>query len=625
MTAFTQNQPATASYRPVRFPERRTLVERRADGSLILRSATLPPDIKEKSFADFIPAWAARRGNMAAFRERDAQGQWRSVNWAELWLQVQVVGAALLELGLDQEQPLMLLSGNSIEQAVLLLAAEYVGVPVAPVSPAYSIVSKDFSRLVGVASLVPPAALFVQDAQQYESAVAALGSATKTVIAVHGARPGQIAWTDLVESDLTPQRIARVAAAHAAIRTDDTARVLFTSGSTGTPKGVRLTYGNFCAVAAYFADNLAFLRDSEPTFLDWLPWHHGLGGVLNLGRSVQFGASHHIDDGRPMPGMIERTVRNLHDVSPTIFTSVPSAWTVLANELERDAVLAQKLFANVHYFGYGGASLPEHVWQRVQRVAEQTIGERIAFCTGLACTETSGMGTYCGRASAENGNIGVPVPGCEVKLVPLEHGDARYEIRMRGPHVFSGYVASPELTAAEFDEDGFFRLGDAVRLVNKDDPSQGMLFAGRVVEDFKLTNGTWVRTGAVRLAVLEACSPLLTDAVVCGHDHDYLAALAWPNVAACRKLAPELESLDASALVGHPVVVAALGACLRAQRVNGSSLRVERVMLMAEPPSIDANEIADKGYVNQAMTRARRAHLVAELFQSTPAAHIACA
>ncbi|WP_109481229.1 feruloyl-CoA synthase [Paraburkholderia sp. C35] len=624
MTTVTPTQPAATSYRPVPIPERRTLVEQRADGTLILRSATLPPDIAEQSFADFIPAWAARRGHLPAFRERDARGEWRTLSWAELWRQVQIIGAALLDLGLGQDQPLMLLSGNSIEQAVLLLAAEYVGVPAAPVSPAYSTLSKDFARLSGVASLVPPAALFVQDAGTCERALAALASATTPVIAVQGIRTGVLSWADLIVDDLTPQQVARVAQAHAAIRADDIARVLFTSGSTGTPKGVSLTYGNFRAVAAYYADNLGWLRDCEPVFLDWLPWHHGLGGVLNLGRSIQFGAAHHIDDGRPLPGMIERTVRNLRDVSPTIFTSVPSAWSVLAGELERDPELACKLFAKVRYFGYGGASLPGDVYQRIQRVAEQTVGERIGFCTGLACTETSGMGTYCGRADAANGNIGTPVPGAEVKLVPLEGGDARYEIRMRGPHVFGGYVAHPELTAAAFDEEGFFRLGDAVRLVNADDPSQGMLFAGRVVEDFKLTNGTWVRTGAVRLALLECCAPLVTDAVICGHDHDYLAALAWPNVAACRALAPELASLDAAALVQHPVVVDALATRLRSQPRNGSSLRIERLMLMTEPPSIDANEIADKGYVNQSVTRARRAGLVEQLFQIHPAVHIAC-
>jgi feruloyl-CoA synthase len=400
--------------------------------------------------------------------------------------------------------------------------------------------------------------------------------------------------------------------------------VLFTSGSTGLPKGVNLTYRNFRAVASYYADNLGWLGNSQPVFLDWLPWHHGLGGVLNLGRSVQFGATHYIDDGRPLPGHIERTVRNLREVAPTVFTSVPSAWAILANELERDPALARNLFSNAQFFGYGGASMPKDVWQRIQNVAEQTVGERIAFCTGLACTETTGMGTYCGRTGDHLGNIGTPVPGAEVKLVPLDGSDGRYEIRMRGPHVFSGYIKHPELTQAAFDDEGFFRLGDAVRLANPENPVQGMLFAGRVVEDFKLSNGTWVRTGAVRLALVDQCAPLISDAVICGHDRDHLAALAWPNVAACQRLAPELTGLPATELVRHPLVMAALQTRLRSQPAGGASLAIERLMLMAEPPSIDANEIADKGYVNQAVTRARRAHLIDELYQTEPATHVVC-
>lgn len=624
MTTVMTDQPAVAAYRPVRFPERRTLVEHRADGVLILRSANPPPNIPQISFADFIPAWAALRGDAPAFCERDANGDWRALSWNELWLQVQKIGAALLELGLGQDRPLMLLSGNSIEQAVLLLAAEYVGVPTAPVSPPYSTLSKDFARLKGVAALVPPAAVFVQAAEPFQRALAALGNAEMPIIAVDGANANQLGWRDLVASELTDGRIAAVAAAHAAIRPGHAVRVLFTSGSTGMPKGVRLTYSNFKAVAAYYADNLGWLLDCKPVFLDWLPWHHGLGGVLNLGRSIEFGATHYIDDGRPVPGLIDRTVRNLRDVSPTLFTSVPSAWTVLATELERDPKLARSLFANAHFFGYGGASLPADVCERIQRVAEQTTGQRIAFCSGLACTETSGMGTYYGRAGGAVGNIGTPVPGAEVKLVPLDGSDARYEIRMRGPHVFSGYIAQPELTAAAFDEDGYFRLGDAVRLVNPADPAEGMLFAGRVVEDFKLTNGTWVRTGAVRLALLDRCAPLLSDAVICGHDQSYLAALAWPNVAACQKLAPELASLDAAALAVHPLVVDAVRERMGTAKTGGASLSIERLMLMAEPPSFDANEIADKGYVNQAVTRARRAHLVEQLYHAVPAAHIAC-
>ncbi|MFM0505596.1 feruloyl-CoA synthase [Paraburkholderia caffeinilytica] len=625
MTTVTASEYTAAPYRPVRFPERRPLVERRPDGTLMLSSASPPPDIAQNGFADFIPEWAERRGDSPAFCERDENGAWRSISWRELWRQLQTVAACLLEMGLGQQRPLVLLSGNSIEQAVLLLAAEYVGIPAAPVSPAYSTLSNNFARLKGVLELVPPAAVFVQDAAQFARALTIAEFAATPVIAVRNVQSSQHAWADLLVGDMTPARVAAVAAARTAIRKDDTVRILFTSGSTGTPKGVPLAYRNFKAVAAYYADNLGWLRESPPVFLDWLPWHHGLGGVLNIGRSIQFGATHYIDDGRPLPGLVERTVRNLREISPTIFTSVPSAWTVLAGELERDPVLARSLFANVQYFGYGGASLPTDVWHRIQRVAVETIGKRIVFSTGLACTETSGMGTYCGWPTADLGNIGGPVPGSEVKLLPLEGGDGRYEIRMRGANVFAGYIGNAALTAAAFDDEGYFRLGDAVRLANPEDPGQGLLFAGRVVEDFKLTNGTWVRTGAVRLGLLDLCAPLVSDAVICGHDHEFLAALAWPNVAACRRLAPELAELDAAALVGHPLVVAALRERLASHTGGGASRTIERLMLMAEPPSIDANEIAEKGYVNQAVTRARRAHLIEQLYQTEPAAHIACA
>jgi feruloyl-CoA synthase len=625
MTTLTANSSPAPAFRPLSIPLRRTLVERRDDGCLVLRSAVEPRSITELCFADFIPHWAHLRGATAAFCERDERGEWRSLSWSALWQQVQVIAAALLELGLNAQRPLMLLSGNSIEQAVVLMAAEYVGIPATPVSPAYAALSKDFTQLKAVRDMVPPAAVFVQDAAPLARAIAALELGDVPVIAVRNAHSAQLDWATIMARELTPARREAVAAAHATLKPDATVRVLFTSGSTGAPKGVNLIYRNFKAVAAYFADNLGWLLDTQPVFLDWLPWHHGLGGVLNLGRSIQFGATHYIDDGRPLPGLIERTVRNLREVAPTIFTSVPSAWTVLTTELERDPALAHSLFSKVRFLGYGGASLPADIWQRIQRVAVATCGERIAFCTGLACTETSGMGTYCGWPTEEPGNIGVPVPGSEVKLIPIAGGDSRYEIRMRGANVFAGYVGNPELTAAAFDEEGFFRIGDAVRLADPADPASGMLFAGRVVEDFKLNNGTWVRTGAVRLALIDQCAPIIADAVICGHDHAYLGALAWPNVAACQRLAPELAGLDASALARHPRVVAELGERLRAQSARGASLAVQRVLLMAEPPSLDANEIADKGYVNQAVTRARRAHLIDELYQAEPAVHIASA
>jgi feruloyl-CoA synthase len=272
---------------------------------------------------------------------------------------------------------------------------------------------------------------------------------------------------------------------------------------------------------------------------------------------------------------------------------------MLAGEIEHDPDLARSLCAKARIFGYGGASLPDDTLQRIQHMAEATVGERIVFCTGLGSTETSALGTYWNRPADRPGNIGVPLPGAEVKLVPLDGSDGRYEIRIRGPFVFSGYLGRPDLTAAAFDEEGYFRLGDAVQLADPADPAAGLRFAGRTVEDFKLANGTWVRTGTVRLALLGQCAPLIADAVICGHDRQYLAALAWPDLVACRALAPELAGLDAEALVQHPLVVSAIGSRLLMASAGSASMTVRRVLLMSEPPSMDANEIADKGYISR--------------------------
>ncbi|MDE2363572.1 MAG: AMP-binding protein [Hyphomicrobiales bacterium] len=615
---------ADIPYRRVGFPERRTIVEHRPDGALILRSARMPRKIEHNSFAGFVPAWALRRGYKPAFSERDAQGNWRTLTWTQLWEQMQIVASSLLDLGLGPDRPLIFLSGNSIEQAVALLAAEYVGIPAAPVSPPYSLLSKDFTRLKGVTRLLKPSAIFVQNSGPFERAIAAMDMPDAKVIAVADARDSQIPWARLAGGRLTAAKRSQVEAAHNAIRAEQTVRILFTSGSTGEPKGVPASYANFQALAGIMLGMWESLSEPQPIFLDWLPWHHGFGGYINFGRTLLLGGAHYIDDGRPLPGMFDRTVRNLREVAPTIFGTVPVAWAMLVSELERDPALARNMFSNAVHFGYGGASLQRDVWERVQRVAVQTVGERIMFSSALGSTETTGGGTWCDWPQDELGNIGVPSPGSELKLLPLESDENRYEIRVRSPANFNGYVGRPDLTAAAFDDERFFRLGDAVRLVDPADPGKGLRFDGRVVEDFKLANGTWVRTGIVRLALLDRCAPLITDAVVCGQDGDFVGALAWPNIAACQRLAPELSNLDAPALVRHPIVIQALRQRLE-HAAGGASQIVQRVMLMAEPPSIDANEIADKGYINQAATRARRAHLVAELLQNPPAPHIAVA
>jgi len=599
--------------------------EWRADGTLLMRAVDAPVVVDELGFSGFVPRWAESRGNQVAFGERSGPDSWRTLSWAEFHRRMLSVAAGLLEMGLTKGSPLVILSGNSIEQAVLTAAAEFVGIPVAPVSPAYSLQSQAFTRLLGIQQLVEPAAVFVQATAPFAKALQALGLPDAAIIAVNGAAPGQVDWRSLADGAMTPERHAAVVAARAAIRPADTARVFFTSGSTGVPKGVPLSYANLARMAGQHHYTVRPSAGEPVVMLDWLPWNHAFAGVGNLGRVFSLGASYYIDDGRPLPGQFARTLQNLREIAPTLYANVPGAWALLAAELERDEALSRHFFSRLKFVGYGGASLPRDVWERFQAAAVRTSGEHIVFTAGFGATETTAMGMNFNRPCDDVGNIGVPMPGTEVKLVPLPGGDDRYEIRMRGPHLFAGYLKRPDITAAAFDEEGFYSLGDAVRLANPELPAEGLRYAGRCVEDFKLMNGTWVRTGSVRVALIEQCSPLLADAVICGHDRDCVAALAWPNVAACQRLAPELAELPAAQLATHPLVVQAVQRKLRAQLAGPTSQQVQRVLLMAEPPSPDANEIADKGYINQATARQRRSHLIDPLYANPADANVATA
>ncbi len=586
--------------------------ETRADGSIVLRAVEAPLEVPQVGFSAFVPRWARERGTQPAFSERDGPDRWRTLTWSQFHQQMLAAAASLLELGLGQQRPLMILSGNSLEQAVLIAACDYVGIPSAPVSPSYSLLSTEFTRLRGIHELVEPGAVFVQSAALFAKALQAIGTPAEQVIAVQGA---QHAWQALLDTPLTPERLGRVETARAAIQPHEhIARIYLTSGSTGVPKGVPITYHNLRAMMGQILYTHGGMPAETMVLLDWMPWNHLFAGVGNLGRVFTLGGSYYIDDGRPLPGQFARTVHNLREIAPSVFASVPGAWAMLAVELERDELLARQFFSRLKFAGYGGASLPRDTWQRFQNAAVRTTGEQIVFVSGFGSTETTGLGSTFNQPSDDVGSVGVPQPGMEVKLVPLDGGDGRFEVRMRGRHIFPGYLKRPDLTAAAVDGEGFYSLGDAIRLVDPADPAKGMRYAGRCVEDFKLSNGTWVRTGSVRIGLIEQCSPLVQDAVVCGHDRDYVAALAWPNVAACQHLAPELAGLPAEALVAHPVVIEAIARKLRAGDAGSVSQQVQRVLLMAEPPQPDANEIADKGYINQATARNRRGHLIEPLY-----------
>lgn len=615
--------PSAPRYRDTPLRRSPQACERRTDGTLLLRALDAPVDVPAKGFSDFVSKWARSVGTLTAFAQRDESGAWRSIDWSSLYQQMVCVAARLTMLRGGHPGPLMVLGANSIEQAVVTLAAEYVGMAVAPVSQNYALQPASRARLQEIFELVDPALVFVQSGELFGAAVQSLNVAASRVIAAQHAQPGQVSWDAVAHEPASQTEIGRVEAAHGAIGPGDTARIFFTSGSTGTPKGVPLSYEVLSRSSAQALYMHQWLPAQPMVMLDWLPWSHAFAGLGNMGRLLTLGGSYFIDDGRPLAGLFDKTVRNLREVSPTMYATVPAAWTQLVAALEADDELACSFFSRLQYVAYGGASLSRDVWERFQAAARRTCGEQIVFTSGFGSTETAASGVNYNRPEDDIGNIGVPNPGVEVKLVPLDGGDGRYEVRMRGRNVFKGYLKRDDLTQAAFDDEGFYCLGDAAVLADPELPEAGLRYAGRCVEDFKLATGTWVRAGSVRLTLIEQCSPLITDAVICGHDRDYVAALAWPNLSACRGLAPELANLTPERLVTHPVVVSALQQRLTGQRTAASSLAVARLMLMAEPPAVDAGEIADKGYINQAATRQRRSALVERLFLQQPGEAVA--
>jgi feruloyl-CoA synthase len=509
------------------------------------------------------------------------------------------------------ERPVMLLSGNSLDHALLTLGGLVAGVPVVPVSPAYSLMSQDFAKVRYIADLVRPGLVYAADGAAFGRVLDAVdfGDA-ELVISVGGgdATP----FSQLL--DTTPT--GGVEQALSAVGPDDVAKVLFTSGSTGMPKGVLNTHRMLCSNQQSLAQIWPFTERTPPVLVDWLPWHHTFGGNHNFNLVLKRGGSLYIDAGRPAPQLIETTVRNLAEIAPTIYFNVPAGYAELLPHLERNAELRANFFSRLELIFYAAAALPQELWARLETVSAEARGEPVMMTSSWGLTETSPLATSAHFRVARAGVIGVPVPGVEVKLAPVEH---KQELRVRGPNVTPGYLGRPDLSEAAFDEEGFYRTGDAGRLEDPDDPAKGLVFDGRLTEDFKLMTGTWVFAGQLRVAALDATAPLLQDAVVCGHDREYVALLAWPNVAAARELLGD-PGADAQTLVQAPQLIERVRAGLAAHNRThtGSSMRIARVLLLAEPPSLDANEITDKGYVNQRATRERRRADVSRLYAEPP-------
>ena len=609
-------------FRKMNWLPRDIAVDRRPDGSMVLQSR-----IPLQPFAPHIPAllakWAAARPDQTWIAQRKgADRQWRRISYAEGKALVDSLTQALLNLGVAPGRPVAILSGNSLEHALMTQAGMQARLPVAPISASYSLLSQDHLKLKYLFNLVKPAVVLVQDGVQFQKALDALQANGQLdgLTIVHVDRPPaglpSLAFDALARTPVTHE----VAVSIAAIAPETVGKLLFTSGSTGMPKAVVNTQRMMCANVAQGNQARNTPGPGPTVILDWMPWNHTMGGNSTFHGILGEGGTLYIDDGRPVPGLFEQTLDNLREISPSLYSNAPSGYAVLAAALEKDDALARSFFKNLSLLAYGGARLPDDLYERMQALAVQYTGHRIVFYTGWGSTETAPTSTGTYWNTERVGLIGLPFPGVQLKLIPTATA-GMYELRLKGINVFSAYHDQPDLTAAAFDEEGFYKIGDAGTLFDPADPAAGLVFAGRVTEEFKLTTGTFVHVGELRTDCIAACSPVLLDALVAGQDQPYVALLAWPNLSACRQL---IGQPDASfdTIVAHPAVRDAVQRGLRAHNATtqgASSRRIGRALLLTEPPSIDGNELTAKGYINQKAGLTRRAALVQRLY-AEPAA-----
>jgi len=594
-------------------------LETRPDGTQILRSTEALRWFPDR-LTDSLEQWAAEAPDRTFVAKRDHGADWRRVSYAQMLQRVQAVGQALVDLKLSAERPVAILSDNDIEHLTLALGAMWAGVPYVPISPAYSLVSQDYGKLRHILETTTPGLVFASSAA-YAKAIAAVVPADVAVVLTEGSVEGRevIAFDTLLATE--PGESVR--AAHAKVGPDTIAKFLFTSGSTKQPKGVINTHRMICANQQMLRQCMGFLaeqnEDGGPVLVDWLPWNHTFGGNHNVGIVLYNGGTLYIDEGKPTPKGIAETLRNLREISPTVYFNVPKGFEEIASAMDTDEVLRARLFAKVKAFMFAGAGLSQAVWDKLDAHAEAAVGERIRIITGLGMTETAPSCTFAVGTDVRAGHIGLPVPGVEVKLVPdnsdPQHG--KTEIRFRGPNVMPGYWRAPEQTSEAFDEEGFYRTGDAVKFIDPAHPTRGLLFDGRTAEDFKLSTGTFVSVGPLRAKVIAAGHPCVQDAVVTGLNRDEVGLLVFPRADECRKLAGLADSAPLPEVLHHPAVRAFFQALADGlfRDGTGSANRPARLHVLAEPPSIDKGEVTDKGSINQRAVLAHRASLVEALYE----------
>ncbi len=621
MSAKPDNSlPAASSdapLRPISFCDPAVIVDRRDDGTIYLRPKMGLGEYPLR-LTDRLHHWAKTEPSRIFMAERAAGGLWRQISYAQLLASSRFIASGLLARGLSADKPIVILSGNSIDHALLAFGALYAGIPFCPVSPAYSLISKDYGKLGFAMKLLTPGLVFADDAEKFAGALSANVPAEIEIVASRGDVPGRDV-TMLADLLATPEHPG-LDAAHNAIGPDTIAKFLLTSGSTGNPKAVINIQRMICANQVMLRETLAFLKDEAPVIVDWLPWNHTFGGNHNIGLTLYNGGSMYLDAGKPMPGGIEETVRNLREISPTVYFNVPKGYESLLPYLRDDKALRAKFFHRLHAMFFSGAALSPYVWNSLDELAVQETGFRVPILTGLGATETAPFFMSVKPATSRSGHVGLPVSGNEAKLVP---DNGKLEVRARGPNVTPGYWRQPELSAAAFDDEGFYKLGDAIKPVDPEDFSAGFDFDGRIAEDFKLASGTWVSVGPLRARLIAACAPLVRDVVIAGINRDEVSALVILDLDGCRLVNPGLPA-DLVAAASDSSIREAFRERLTKflATSTGSSTRITRAILIDTPLSIDRGEVTDKGSINQRAVLDHRGRLIEELYSPTPAAHV---
>ncbi|WP_108663771.1 feruloyl-CoA synthase [Acuticoccus kandeliae] len=601
-----------ARLKPVRTWTPKVRHETRADGTILVwRDDPLGP--YPDTITERLVHWACVAPDRPWMAEREGDG-WRTVTYGECLATVRRLGQAFLDLELSPERPLLILSGNDIEHALMALGAQFVGVPSAAVSPAYSLISEDFIKLSDIKAQLTPGLVFAAEGEPFGRALDAVFADTPVAL-TRGRLPGRdtLSFAELAAHQPTDA----VDAAYRAVGPDTVAKFLFTSGTTGSPKASIQTHRVIASNQEMVADCYAFMREEPPVIVDWAPWHHTAAGNKDFYLVLYNGGTYYIDNGKPTPERIGETIRNLRDISPTWYFNVPAGYELLVDAMETDETLRRTFFARLHMMMYAAAAMAQHTWDRLNAIAEATLGEQLLLCAGYGATETGPFALSWMEPEAHAGHIGIPAQGVTVKLVPF--GD-KLEARLKGPNISPGYWRNDALTEAAFDEEGFYKVGDAFRFAVPGDPARGFLFDGRIAENFKMATGTYVNVGALRGALVNAMGGLARDAVIAGENRSELAALIVPYLPAMRDLVAGGAGLTRAELAAHPAVRQAITQRLAvfAAAASGSASRVTRVMILEDELSLDRGEVTDKGSINQRGVLRRHADLVEALYTDDP-------